>query len=189
MRRLSAPIACAVAFACSAAVAAQQLAPPSSIVGKPTLAAAAQPRTSSVSQQLLRGTRGNVLVQIQGNAQTASNGALADTIVRLRDARFGHIVDTQITDKTGLFSFRLTDPGSYVVELMATNQRVIGASQILNVAAGYIVSTVVRMPWPIPPLGGLLGHTLPSAAAVSSAAAASGVMATAVTNRAVSGER
>src|SRR5258707_15832757 len=55
---------------------------------------------------------------IQGNALDSTDGQLANTIVRLRDARFGRIVDTEITDKSGLFAFRNADPGTYIVEMM-----------------------------------------------------------------------
>ena len=159
------------------------------MAGKGTLAAAPQPRVSTLSQQLLRGTRGNVLTTIQGNALTSTNGVLADAVVRLRDARYGHILDTQVTDKTGLFSFRSIDPGTYVVELMGNDQAVLAASQLLSVGAGDIISAVVKMPWRVPPAAGLFGHSAGSALVVSSAAAASGVMAKAVANPAVSGER
>lgn len=130
---------------------------------------------------LLPGTRPNVFTTIQGNALNATNGALPDTIVRLRDARAGRIMDVQITDKSGLFAFRTVDPGSYIVELVGADQAVLAASQILNVNAGEAVSAVVKLPFRASPLGGLLGHTAASAASVSSAAAASGILARRVT--------
>ncbi len=135
---------------------------------------------------LLPGTRPNVFTTIQGNALSSTNGVLPDTVVRLRDARAGRIVDIQTTDRSGLFAFRSLDPGSYIVELVGNDQSILAASQILNVNAGEAVSAVVKLPFRLPPFGGLLGHTVPSAAAVSSAAAASGVMATAVTGQPVS---
>src|SRR5579864_4855907 len=67
---------------------------------------------------------------IQGNALTSTNGQLANTIVRLRDARFGRIIDSQLTDESGLFAFRTVDPGSYIVEIMGADQAsVLAASQ------------------------------------------------------------
>lgn len=84
---------------------------------------------------------------IQGNVLTSTNGQLANTVVRLRDARFGRIVDSQTTDKSGLFAFRSVDPGSYIVEVMGPDQEsVLAASRILNVDAGDVVSAVVRLP-------------------------------------------
>src|SRR3989442_12823955 len=105
------------------------------------------PTTSA--RRLLPGTRPNVFTTIQGNALSASNGGLPNVSVRLRDARFGHIVDSQVTDKSGLFAFRTVDPGSYIVELMGTDNAVIAASPMLNVTAGETVSAVVKLPFRI----------------------------------------
>jgi len=41
---------------------------------------------------------------------------MANTVIRLRDARLGRVVDTVTTDKFGAFEFRALDPGSYVAE-------------------------------------------------------------------------
>src|SRR4051812_42118348 len=60
--------------------------------------------------RLLPGTRSTVLTTIQGNALNSTNGPLPDTLVRLRDARFGRVVEMQITDKSGMFAFRVVDP-------------------------------------------------------------------------------
>src|SRR5213596_249298 len=61
--------------------------------------------------KMLPGTRPNVFSLIQGNALTPKNEALTDAIVRLRDARTGQIVQTQMTDHAGVFSFPTVDPG------------------------------------------------------------------------------
>ena len=119
---------------------------------------------------------------------------MPNTLMRLRDARFGRIVDTVTTDKSGLFSFNSIDPGSYVVEMMSpANESVIAATPIINVGAGQVMSAILKLPFKIPPFAGLLGPSLPSALAVSSAAAASGVLAETVagapaTNRALPGQ-
>lgn len=138
---------------------------------------------------LLPGTRPNVFTTIQGNAIDSMNGALANSVVRLRDARYGRIVDTTTTDRSGLFTFRSVDPGSYVVELVGNDQTTLAASQILNVSAGEAVSAVVKLPFRIPPFAGLLGHSAASAASVSSAAAATGLLGTIVTGDPVSAQR
>jgi hypothetical protein len=151
-------------------------------------AATKTPPTGAVSASaphstpgLFLGTRPNIFTTIQGNALDSTNAALPNHAVRLRDVRFGRIVETTTTDKSGLFAFRGVDPGSYVVELVGNDQTVLAASQILYVDAGEAVSAIVKLPFRIPPFGGLLGHTAASAAAISSAAAASGLLATAVT--------
>jgi len=135
---------------------------------------------------MLPGTRGNVLTMIQGNALDSTNGSLPDSIVRLRDARFGRIVDTQLTDKSGLFAFRALDPGSYIIEILGQNQSILAASQLLSVNAGQAVSAVVKLPFRFQPLSGVIGQTVGQAATVTSAAAASGVLATEIAGAPVS---
>lgn len=188
MHRLATGVGATLLVLGAVAGEAQQLANPSG-AGRGTLAGAPQPRISRPNQQLLRGTRANILTSIQGNALSPTNGVLPNAVVRLRDARYGHIVDTQVTDHAGLFAFRAIDPGTYVIELMGVDQSVLAASQMLSVGAGEMVSALVKLPWRLPPAGGLLGRTATSAALVSSAAAASGVLATAVVRPAVSGEQ
>ena len=134
-----------------------------------TPAAAAAARS-----KLLPGTPPGVLSSIQGNAVTSTNNALGDTVVRLRDARYGRIVDSVMTDKQGLFAFRNVDPGNYVVEIMNPgNNAVLASSSVLNVSTGEAVSALVKIPFRIPPIAGLLGNsTQTTASAVSTAAQA-----------------
>ena len=151
-------------------VAAQQQTP----VG---LSARAGARTA-VTKAAVSQAKSDGFAAIQGNALTSTNGSLTDAIVRLRDARYGRIVDTQTTDKSGLFAFKAIDPGTYIVEVIANDQTVMAASQLLNINAGEAVSAVVKLPFRIPPFAGILGSTsTPSAAAVATEAAASSIVA------------
>lgn len=145
----------------------------------PTAPSGAARAATRSGTKLLPGTRGNVLTTIQGNALTSTNGQLADVLVRLRDARFGRIVDMQTTDKTGLFAFRGVEPGSYIVEVMAPDEMtVLTASEILHVNAGEAISTVVKLPFRVPPFAGIMGHSTPSSvAAITTQAATSGIVA------------
>jgi hypothetical protein len=169
--------------------------PPANLGGK-RAARSQTPASQLVSTEvsrsprgLLPGTTANVVTTIQGNALNSVNAGLPHATVRLRDARFGRIIDTTITDKTGFFTFRVYDPGSYVIELVGNDQTILAASQILNVGAGDTVSAVVKLPFRVPPFAGVLGHSTASVLAVASAAAASGVLARAVTGEPVSPQR
>ena len=156
-----------------------------SMIAAATLPLAAQQQAASaistvrstVSRAVLAKARENALTMIQGNALTSTNGHLNGALVRLRDARFGRIIDTQVTDKSGMFSFKAIDPGSYIVEIMSNDQSIMAASQMLNVNAGQAVSAVVKLPFRIPPFAGILGQTTstPTAAAVATEAAASSI--------------
>ena len=141
--------------------------------------AAVPARTGAPS--VLPGTPDAAFSTIQGNALDSANGILPDSPVRLRDARAGRIVSMQRTDKSGLFEFRTVDPGSYIVELLGDGDTVLAASQLINVNAGEAVSTVVKLPFRLPPFGGLFGHTTAQAIAITSAAAATGVLNAATT--------
>ena len=129
--------------------------------------------------KLLPGTRPNVFSAIQGNALTATNEALINAIVRLRDARVGRIVGTETTDQSGLFAFATVDPGSYIVEIMGQDlYSVLAASQVLNVGPGEAVSAVVKLPFNAPAFVRIPGGSLPAAAAVTTRAATAGILAT-----------
>ena len=135
---------------------------------------------STVSKAALAKAKERALTSIQGNALNSSNGQMNNVVVRLRDARFGRIVDTQLTDTSGMFAFKALDPGSYIVEILSTNDSsILAASQLLNVNAGEAVSAVVKLPFKIPPFAGILGQgtSTPTATAVISEAAASSVAA------------
>ena len=145
-----------------------------SVAAQPGLASGAQDAVT----RLLPGTRVSVLSTIQGNALSSTNGQLGPASVRLRDARRGRIVETQLTDKAGTFAFKSVDPGTYIVEIMGNDRTVLAASQLVNVNAGQAVSAIVKLPFRIPPFAGLLGNSAPSAAAITAEAAASGLLAT-----------
>jgi Carboxypeptidase regulatory-like domain len=127
---------------------------------------------------------------IQGRTLNSANQPLPKTPVRLRDARHGRILETQVSDATGHFTFRDVEPGTYIVELLSSDeQTVLAASQLISVNAGDLASTFVKLPFRAPLLAGLLGPTPGSAAIVMGAAAAAGVLATTVTPVSASPQR
>ncbi len=138
---------------------------------------------AAATKVLLPGTRGGVLASIQGNAVNSTNGSMANTIVRLRDARWGHIVDSVMTDKQGLFVFKSLDPGSYVVEVMSpANNAVLASSPVLNVSTGEAVSALVKLPFRIPAFAGLIGNASQTTASAVSTAAQAVTAAAAASN-------
>jgi PDZ domain-containing secreted protein len=166
-------VAVALIVAGTLSVRAQQ--PPAGLSAK----AAGAPRAATVTRTAASKMKTNSLTTIQGNALNSTNGPLNDVAVRLRDARFGTIVDTQITDKSGLFAFKSIDPGSYIVEVMSSDQTsVLAASQLLNIDAGQAMSAVVKLPFRIPPFAGIAGSSsAPSATAIAAQAAATSIVA------------
>jgi hypothetical protein len=172
-------------LAASAASAQTPATPGPGVVTRSATPTVSEPVRSAVPARaggaVLPGTQETAFATIQGNALDSKRGILPDTPLRLRDARTGRIIGYQRTDKSGLFEFRSVDPGSYVVELLGANDAVLAASQLVNVNAGETVTTVVQLPFRLPPLGGLFGHTTAQAIAITAAAAATGVLSAATT--------
>jgi len=98
-------------------------------------------------------------------------------MIRLRDARFGRIVDTQLTDRSGIFTFAKIEPGTYIVELVSDNQSILAASELLNVNAGDLVSAVVKLPFRVPPVTVLGGTARSTAWIIATQALASSIVA------------
>lgn len=134
----------------------------------------------------LQGTRG-LSSSIQGTAVNWTNAAMPNTPIRLRNARAGRVLDSVRTDRFGAFEFVNLEPGSYVVEMMnPSNDTVLATSPIINVGSGQRVAALVKLPFQTPPLGGVLGGSMASVLAITSAAVAAGVLATSVTGDAAS---
>ncbi len=153
---------------------------PVSVAGAPQTPARPAVAASARRTMAAEG-RGTALTAIQGNVLTCTNGPQANAPVRLRDARSGHIIANQVADAAGLFAVRGPAPGSYIVEVMGSDQMVLAASQILNVNAGETASGIVKLPCRSGVLAGLFGPTAQSAAAVTAAAASAAVLSAAVT--------
>src|SRR5262245_34463044 len=118
---------------------------------------------------------------IQGNALDSTNRQLANVTIRLRDARYGGILGTEITDESGLFAFKNLAPGSYVAELIGNDDTVLAASELLNINAGEAASAIVKLPFRLPPFADIVGTVAPnSASAIVTQAIATGLMGVAL---------
>jgi hypothetical protein len=179
--------AAACAWLLTASIVCAQTQPAAGNGRAESTAGAGRVSTRTIAPRVLPGTSQAVFSTIQGNALSATDAPLPDMPVRLRDARTGRIIDTQVTDKAGLFTFRTVDPGNYVVELMGSNQSVLAASEMLNVESGQIVSTIVKLPFAAPPAGTVWSSVRPAALAIIATAAAAGVLTRSSTTD-VSGE-
>lgn len=128
---------------------------------------------SAVSTRLLPGTRSAVLSSIEGKALNAVNAPMSEAGVRLRDARYGRIVQTTLTDKQGVFAFHEIDPGTYVVEVMGPGANtVLASSPLINIGTGEALSALVRVPFSTSTLAGVLGSSQSAASAITNAATA-----------------
>jgi hypothetical protein len=148
-----------------------------SVTAQSSATAATRPVANSLAPSTA-GARPDGLTIIQGKALSASDIPMPGVLLRLRDARVGRVVETQLTDESGMFAFKLEDPGSYIVELLGRDQRPLATSAILIVNAGDTVSVVVKEPVRVKPFAGLLSSSIaPSAALIATQAVATGIAA------------
>jgi hypothetical protein len=143
-----------------------------------TLPMAAQQQAISpvtVSKGAARVVSVNAVAAINGTALDSINGRLSHVLVRLRDARLGRIVDTQLTDKAGLFTFKAIEPGSYIVEIVGEDKSILAASQLLNLNGGDAASVIVKLPFRTKTVIGLIGGATSSVLLIAAQAVAGGI--------------
>ena len=128
------------------------------LVGSAFPAAAQQPGNSLMGRVASKaGVRATAFATVKGTALNSVNAALPDTMVRLRDVKFGRIVDSSLTDKDGAYLFKGLDPGNYIVEIVSTDQTALASTSLISANAGDTVTTVVRLPFRVTMLANLLG--------------------------------
>jgi hypothetical protein len=128
------------------------------LVGTALPAGAQQPAASIAARAATRAAvRASALATINGNALNSVNGALPNTLVRLRDVKFGRIVGSSLTDHLGAYSFKGLDPGNYIVEIVSTYKTSIAATNLISANACDTVNSVVRLPFRATMLANMLG--------------------------------
>jgi hypothetical protein len=103
--------------------------------------------------------RPSALSTIAAKAEDAAGVSLPNALVRVRDARYGRIVATLVTNRTGSAAFEGLDPGMYVVEIINATRQVLAASSLTAVNAGETEEVVVKLPARPSLLGALLGSS------------------------------
>jgi hypothetical protein len=111
---------------------------------------------------------------IMGSAWKADNSPIPFAKLRLRNVVSGQIQAHTIADELGKFAFKLVEPGSYVVELVSEDGRILTVGHTFSVGPGEAAATFVRLGTKVPWFNGFFGN---AAAIVASTAAAAGVTA------------
>lgn len=119
---------------------------------------------------------------IFGYLWSADNTPIANATLRLRNVLSGRAEAMTTSDGGGEFTFTDVEGGTYVVEYVDGNGKVIAVGHTFSVAPGETVATFVRLGARLPWFSGLFSNA--AAAAVSSAAGL-GVTAVAPTGRQV----
>ena len=126
------------------------------------------------------------LTSILGGAWNADNSPIPGAKLRLRNAVTGRIETATVADATGQFTFSNIDAGTYVVELVNDNGKVLAVGHAFMVAPGETVATFVRLGARVPWFAGFFEN---AAAAATSSAASLGVTALAPVAPPVSAKR
>jgi hypothetical protein len=128
------------------------------LVGTAFPVAAQQPATSVAVRAAMRAAlRASTLATINGHALNSVSAALRNTLVRLRDVKFGRIAGSQLTDHLGAYSFKGLDAGNYIVEIVGTDQSSLAATNLISANAGETLNSVVRLPLKASVLANMVG--------------------------------
>jgi hypothetical protein len=111
---------------------------------------------------------------VRGVVWNADNTPFPNAKVRLRNLQTGRVDASATANENGQFTFDSLEGGSYVIELVGDDDKVIALGQSFRVEPGETVATFVRLGARQPRLAGLFSN---AAAAVISAASSAGVTA------------
>lgn len=113
---------------------------------------------------------------ILGAAWEADNTPIPNARLRLRNVLSGKIAATTTANEMGQFAFNDIESGSYLIELVGENGKILALGHAFTVAPGDTVATFVRLGTKVPWFNGFFGN---AASAVSATAASIGITAVA----------
>jgi hypothetical protein len=111
---------------------------------------------------------------VHGVAWDSNNSPIVSAKVRLRNLESGGVASSSETADRGAFTFSEVSKGSYAVELLGNDGKVIGVGQSFRVGPGETVTTFVRV---APRQRRLIGMFTNTAATVIAAASSVGLTA------------
>lgn len=155
----------------------------------PVLAHAQAPALAgraSAARGTLAGAR---TTTVFGYVWDARNVPIAFANVRLRNVVTGRVEANAVAADNGEFSFDNLEGGTYVIEYVDQNTKVLAVGHVFSVAPGETVATFIRLANRLPWFAALLGTGTNAAASVVSSAASLGVTAIAPGQRPVSPDR
>ena len=128
------------------------------------------------------GAKGRARVtSILGSAWHADNSPIPNARVRLRNMQTGRIEAAMVADERGQFAFTSVEGGTYAIELVSEDGKVLAVGHTFTAGPGETVATFVRLankvPWFKAIFGAGDGFFGNAAALVAASAAATGVTA------------
>jgi hypothetical protein len=142
------------------------------VLGTALLAAAGGPR--KVGAAATPRTGADARTVIVGAAWAADNSPLGHARLQLRDIVSGRVEATTVADEKGQFTVHGVQGGTYVVELIGANDKILVVGHPFAIAPGETVSTFVRLGTKVPWFSGFFSN---AAAAAATSAASQGITA------------
>ena len=114
------------------------------------------------------------LTGVTGRAWHGDETPVPNARVRLRSVTTGKVAQMTVANASGEFSFVDVPVGTYIVELLSDDGKILGISGVVAVQRGESIATFVRVASRRSSLGAIFTN---AAAAVSAAAASTGITA------------
>jgi len=140
-------------------------------------AARADTRTDPPNRSSVRPINGAVSprsTSVMGSAWHSNNQPIPGARVQLRNVVTGKIAGNAVADDAGRFTFTNIEGGTYVVELVGANGKILTVGHPFVIAAGETVATFVRLAAQLPWYAGFFSN---AAAAATTTAASYGITA------------
>jgi hypothetical protein len=120
------------------------------------------------------GARATHATTVLGNAWNADSTPIARARLQLRNVISGRVEATTVADERGEFTFSGIEGGTYVVELVSADGKILAVGHPFAIATGETVSTFVRLTTKVPWFSGFFSN---AAAAAAATAASQGITA------------
>ncbi|MGH9409291.1 MAG: carboxypeptidase-like regulatory domain-containing protein [Vicinamibacterales bacterium] len=117
---------------------------------------------------------GGLTTSVLGAAWHSDNSPIPGAHLRLRNVMTGRIEATAIANTEGRFTFESLERGTYLVELVADNGKILTVGHPFTVEPGETVATFVRLGTKVPWMRSFFANT---AAAAAASAASEGITA------------
>lgn len=89
---------------------------------------------------------GSTSTMVVGSVVDSNQVPVGNLRVQLRNILSGKVLFESVGDSLGRFAFSDLEPGSYVVEVVLANQRVLAVSSAATVAHYQVFDTIVQLP-------------------------------------------
>src|SRR5258708_25708544 len=104
------------------------------------------------------------MTSVLGAAWKVDNSPIPGARVQLRNLVSGKVEARAVADLSGQFTFSRIEGGTYVVELLGENGKIVTVGHAFVIAPGETVATFVRLGAKVPSFNGFFGNAASAAA-------------------------